>query len=130
MEWSITDNSKACGPLHELKRVTGAGGKPAAIGFALFESPEVVMRCVRCLNGVELPDLTPEGRSAGKPPKPLVVKVDEKTQSFLDEFERTVGRSDVISATHSTRRELADNGRMRRVQTLSPEEPYPTSSRS
>lgn len=75
--------------------MVGAKDKPASLGFALFEKPEVVMRCVRCLNGVELPDLTPEGRQAGKPPKPLVVRVDEKTQAFLDEFEQTVGRSDV-----------------------------------
>lgn len=90
---------QACGPLHELKRVSGAGGKPQAFGFALFESPEVVMRCLRCLNGVELPDLTPEGRAQRKPAKPLVVKVDDKTKQFLDEFEQALGRSDVsISA--------------------------------
>lgn len=84
---------QACGPLHELKRVTGANGKPQPFGFALFESPEVVMRCIRCLNGIELPDMTPEGRS--RPPKPLVVKVDDKTREFLEEFEQTLGRSEV-----------------------------------
>jgi RNA-binding protein 25 len=86
---------QACGPLHELKRVSGASGKPQAFGFASFESPEVVMRCIRCLNGVELPDMTPEGRRDRKPAKPLVVKADEKTREFLDEFEATLGRSDV-----------------------------------
>lgn len=53
------------------------------------------MRCIRCLNGVELPDLTPEGKRDRKPAKPLVAKVDEKTKGFLDEFEQTVGRTDV-----------------------------------
>ena len=53
------------------------------------------MRAIRCLNGLELPDITPEGKAAGKPPKALVVKVDEKTREFLDEFEATLGRSDV-----------------------------------
>ncbi|RXK35530.1 hypothetical protein M231_07209 [Tremella mesenterica] len=95
----ITDETlkellNACGPLHELKRVVGATGKPQAFGFASFESPEVVMRCLRCLNGVELPDMSPEGRQQGKPPKALLVKVDEKTREFLDEFEATLGRSD------------------------------------
>jgi len=75
--------------------VSGASGKPQAFGFAAFESPEVVMRAIRCLNGLELPDVTPEGKAAGKPPKALVVKVDEKTREFLDEFEATLGRSDV-----------------------------------
>jgi hypothetical protein len=86
---------QACGPLHELKRVSGASGKPQAFGFAAFESPEVVMRTIRCLNGLELPDISPEGKAAGKPPKALVVKVDEKTREFLDEFEQTLGRSEV-----------------------------------
>lgn len=53
------------------------------------------MRCIRCLNGVELPDQTPEGMSQRKPPKPLLVKVDDKTRAFLEEFEQTLGRSDV-----------------------------------
>ncbi|KAK1927911.1 hypothetical protein DB88DRAFT_56444 [Papiliotrema laurentii] len=97
----------ACGPLHELKRVEGANGKPQAFGFALFESPEVVMRCIRCLNGVELPDMTPEGRREGKK-RALVVKVDEKTRQFLEEFESTVGRSDdEESADASCRKSIA-----------------------
>lgn len=86
---------QTCGPLHELKRVSGANGKPQAFGFALFEDPNAVMRCIRCLNGVELPDLTPEGMAAKKPAKALVAKVDDKTKAFLDEFEQTLGRTDV-----------------------------------
>ncbi len=46
---------------------------------------------LRCLNGVELPDLTPEGRAQRKPAKPLVVKVDDKTKQFLDELSRRSG---------------------------------------
>ncbi|ORY21007.1 hypothetical protein BCR39DRAFT_554400 [Naematelia encephala] len=91
---TIRDLLNACGPLHELKRVTGANGNPQSFGFALFESPEVVMRCIRCLNGVELPDMTVDERSRGKTTKALVVKVDEKTREFLDEFEQTLGRSE------------------------------------
>ncbi|KAK8865624.1 hypothetical protein IAR55_000768 [Kwoniella newhampshirensis] len=91
---TLRDLLNACGPLHELKRVVGASGKPQAFGFASFENPEVVLRAIRCLNGVELPDLSPEGRSQGKPSKKLVVKADQKTQEFLEEFESTLGRSD------------------------------------
>ena len=53
------------------------------------------MRCIRCLNGVELPDMATEAVRDRKPPKPLVVKVDDKTREFLEEFEQTLGRSDV-----------------------------------
>lgn len=52
------------------------------------------MRCIRCLNGVELPDLSPEGRREQKK-KALVVKVDDKTREFLEEFESTLGRTAV-----------------------------------
>lgn len=82
--------------------MTGANGKSQAFGFALFESPEVVMRCLRCLDGVELPDTSPEGRAAGKPPKALKVNVDAKTKAFLDEFEETVGRTEVCSCNNLT----------------------------
>lgn len=82
--------------------MSGASGKPQAFGFAAFESPEVVMRTIRCLNGIELPDMSPEGKAQGKPPKALVVKVDEKTREFLDEFEQTLGRSEVSSRVEDT----------------------------
>ena len=55
------------------------------------------MRCIRCLNGVELPDMSSDGARDRKPPKPLVVKVDDKTREFLEEFEQALGRSDVRS---------------------------------
>lgn len=87
--------------------MVGASGKPQAFGFAAFESPEVVMRCIRCLNGVELPDMTPEGRREGKK-KALVVKADDKTREFLEEFESTLGRSeDEENADAACRRSIA-----------------------
>lgn len=39
--------------------------------------------------------MSPEGRRDRKPAKPLVVKADQKTTEFLEEFESTLGRSDV-----------------------------------
>lgn len=63
----------------------------------MFENPEVVLRCIRCLNGVELPDLSPIGLRERKPAKPLVVKADQTTTAFLQEFEDTIGRSEVSS---------------------------------
>ncbi|KAL7423581.1 hypothetical protein Q5752_001161 [Cryptotrichosporon argae] len=102
---TLTALLDACGPLHELKRVEGAGGRQQPFGFASFENPEVVLRCIRCLNGVELPDLTPGSRN---PPKALLVKADEKTSQFLKEFEDTVGRTDTDEdADAATRRAIA-----------------------
>ncbi|WVW80454.1 hypothetical protein I302_102436 [Kwoniella bestiolae CBS 10118] len=107
MDDTLKNLLNACGPLHELKRVSGASGKPQAFGFAAYENPEVVLRCIRCLNGVELPDLSPEGRRDGKK-KALVVKADQKTQEFLEEFESTLGRSDNDEeADAATRKSIA-----------------------
>lgn len=61
----LTRRHKACGPLHKLNRVTNANGKQAGFGFAEFEDPEVVLRCLKCLHGTELPDITPRGRQEG-----------------------------------------------------------------
>lgn len=62
----------------------------------MFESPEVVLRCIRCLHGIELPDMSNEGRR-NNTTKSLVVKADQKTAEFLKEFEDTLGRSEVSS---------------------------------
>ena len=39
--------------------------------------------------------MSPEGMINPKAAKSLVVKVDDKTREFLEEFEQTLGRSDV-----------------------------------
>lgn len=93
--------------------MTGTTGKPQAFGFAEFEDPEVVLRCLKCLNETELPDMTPAGRSSGATKKLIVslsptvqsprltylvhlqVRADEKTKAFLDEFEQLNIRTDV-----------------------------------
>ncbi|WVN85529.1 uncharacterized protein L203_100676 [Cryptococcus depauperatus CBS 7841] len=103
----LTNLLNACGPLHELKRVSGANGQPQSFAFAMYENPEVVLRAIRCLNGVELPDMSPAGRSEKKPAKKLIIKAEEKTQAFLQEFESTLGRSDSDEeADASTRKSI------------------------
>ncbi|KAJ9125126.1 hypothetical protein QFC22_000080 [Naganishia vaughanmartiniae] len=89
----LTGLIQTCGPLVKINRPTGKAGKPQAFGFAEFEDPEVVLRCLKCLHGVELPDITPQGRQQGTKKK-LVVKADEKTRAFLDEFEQLNLRTD------------------------------------
>lgn len=105
----LTGLIHTCGPLYNLNRVTGTTGKPQAFGFAEFEDPEVVLRCLKCLNETELPDMTPAGRSSGATKK-LIVRADEKTKAFLDEFEQLNIRTD-----HDD--ELDDHAR-KRIQTI------------
>ncbi|KAJ9108756.1 hypothetical protein QFC21_000076 [Naganishia friedmannii] len=90
---ACSNSRETCGPLVKINRPTGKAGKPQAFGFAEFEDPEVVLRCLKCLQGVELPDITPQGRQQGTK-KQLVVKADEKTRAFLDEFEQLNLRTD------------------------------------
>lgn len=56
-----------------------------------FEDPDAVLRALVVLNGIELPNL--ENRS--DPGKKLIVKADEKTRKFLDEYESMMLRTDV-----------------------------------
>ncbi|KAL7412506.1 hypothetical protein BDY24DRAFT_393154 [Mrakia frigida] len=79
----------ACGPLKMLKRVRGATGKPQAFGFAEYQDPDSVLRALVVLSGVELPDLENRG-----PGKKLLVKVDDNTRKFLDEYQAQMVRTD------------------------------------
>ncbi|KAI9634441.1 uncharacterized protein MKK02DRAFT_28183 [Dioszegia hungarica] len=65
-------------------------GKPEAYGFVSIEDPEVVRRCIRCLSGVRLPDLSPEGIREKRPAKALVLRVDEKAMAFKQTSGSTV----------------------------------------
>lgn len=63
-----------CGNVLSWKRVQGASGKLQAFGFCEYENPEATLRCMRLLNEWEITD------------KKLVVKVDAKTKTLLDEY--------------------------------------------
>ncbi|KAL4237430.1 putative RNA-binding protein 25 [Mactra antiquata] len=63
-----------CGNVLSWKRVQGASGKLQAFGFCEYEDPEATLRCMRLLNEWEIAD------------KKLVVKVDAKTKTLLDEW--------------------------------------------
>merc|ERR1711976_677416 len=65
-----------CGNVLSWKRVQGASGKLQAFGFCEYESPEATLRCIRLLNEWGIAD------------KKLVVKVDAKTKSLLDEYKK------------------------------------------
>lgn len=63
-----------CGNVLSWKRVQGPSGKLQAFGFCEYEDPEATLRCMRLLNDWQIAD------------KKLVVKVDAKTKTLLDEY--------------------------------------------
>ncbi|XP_064600108.1 RNA-binding protein 25-like isoform X2 [Liolophura sinensis] len=63
-----------CGNVLSWKRVQGASGKLQAFGFCEYEDPEATLRCIRLLNEWAIAD------------KKLVVKVDAKTKTLLDDY--------------------------------------------
>ncbi|TIB36818.1 hypothetical protein E3P86_02369 [Wallemia ichthyophaga] len=80
----------AAGNLVTLNRVRGPTGKPQAFGFATFAEPDSVLRAIKTLNGVSVP-----AGERGQPRKNLLVKPDEKTRAFLDDYEKTLLKTDV-----------------------------------
>ncbi|KAK7104388.1 RNA-binding protein 25-like isoform X2 [Littorina saxatilis] len=65
-----------CGNVLSWKRVQGASGKLQAFGFCEYEWPEATLRCIRLLNDWRIAD------------KKIVVKVDAKTKTLLDEYRK------------------------------------------
>ncbi len=63
-----------CGHVLNWKRVQGASGKLQGFGFCEFNGPDAGLRAVRLLHDIEVGD------------KKLVVKVDAKTSTVLEEF--------------------------------------------
>jgi len=65
-----------CGNVAKWERVTDpTSGKPKPFGFCKFVGADSVLRALRLLNGIEF-----DGGA-------LLLKVDQKTQAFLDEHE-------------------------------------------
>ncbi|PWN29932.1 hypothetical protein BDZ90DRAFT_228976 [Jaminaea rosea] len=83
----LTQLLNTCGSLLTLKRIS------PAFGFATFDHPEAVMRAIDLLNGLELPV---PGGSEGVAAKKLLVKADEKTKAFVEQYkvERGEGREE------------------------------------
>lgn len=67
-----------CGQVLHWKRVQGASGKLQGFGFCEFAGPDSGLRSVRLLHDLEVGD------------KKLVVKVDGKTGTVLEEFKGDV----------------------------------------
>ncbi|KAG9297740.1 hypothetical protein G9A89_011255 [Geosiphon pyriformis] len=84
---------KTCGGLKTWKRVKDQSGNPKGFGFAEYMDPDSVLRALRVLGGegaaddrkdkgVILPSL-----EEGAVGKKLIVKADENTRKFLDQYE-------------------------------------------
>ncbi|EST05044.1 PWI domain protein [Kalmanozyma brasiliensis GHG001] len=75
----LTQLLEACGNLRSLKRAT------KAFGFAEYADPDSVLRAIEVLHGRELPSM---GAEASAPSKKLLVKADERTKRFLDNYQQ------------------------------------------
>ncbi|CAL1527777.1 unnamed protein product [Lymnaea stagnalis] len=82
-----------CGNVLSWKRVQGASGKLQAFGFCEYEEPEATLRCIRLLNEWQIAD------------KKLMVKVDTKTKTLLDEYRKKKKGGETVE-----KKESAENG--------------------
>lgn len=103
----LTQLLEACGNLRSLKRAT------KAFGFAEYADPDSVLRAIEVLHGRELPSM---GAEASAPSKKLLVKADERTKRFLDNYQQgRVASSDdrsresrALSAVKEIVRQMSD----------------------
>jgi len=68
-----------CGSVYTWKRVQGASGKLQAFGFCEYKDPESALRAIHILHDYQLGE------------KKLLVKVDAKTQTQIDEWKSEKG---------------------------------------
>ncbi|XP_030854548.1 RNA-binding protein 25 isoform X2 [Strongylocentrotus purpuratus] len=85
-----------CGPVLSWKRVQGASGKLQAFGFCEYGDPDASLRAIRLLHELEIGD------------RKLVVKVDGKTRTLLDEYLQTRDGDQTSELDDSTVREDSD----------------------
>ena len=90
----LTKLLEACGNLGSLRRAS------KAFGFAEYSDPDSVLRAIQVLHGRELPSM---GAEASAAPNRLLVKADERTKRFLDQYQQTR----VASADHKARESRA-----------------------
>ncbi|PVU95326.1 hypothetical protein BB561_001902 [Smittium simulii] len=79
---------QTCGEIKSWKRLRDPSGKPKGFGFCEFTSLEATWRVLKILTkgenqGLEIPSLSVPNQK-----KRLLIKVDEKTRSLLDQYEK------------------------------------------
>ncbi|XP_005106351.1 RNA-binding protein 25 isoform X2 [Aplysia californica] len=97
-----------CGNVLSWKRVQGASGKLQAFGFCEYEDPEATLRCIRLLNEWQISE------------KKLVVKVDAKTKTLLDEYRKKKNKTEGketkkdSSETNGDKKEETEDGEVKK----------------
>lgn len=84
-----------CGLVYTWKRVQGASGKLQAFGFCEYRDPESALRAIHILHDYLLGD------------KKLLVKVDAKTQTQIDEWKTEKGEAFKLTGVEDARNALA-----------------------
>nr|XP_054758948.1 RNA-binding protein 25-like isoform X1 [Lytechinus pictus] len=85
-----------CGAVLSWKRVQGASGKLQAFGFCEYGDPDASLRAIRLLHELDIGD------------KKLLVKVDGKTRTLLDEYLQKREGDQASELDESTMREDAE----------------------
>ncbi|XP_028293319.1 RNA-binding protein 25 isoform X2 [Gouania willdenowi] len=95
-----------CGIVLSWKRVQGASGKLQAFGFCEYKEPESTLRALRLLHELLLGD------------KKLLVKVDSKTKTQLDEWKAKKRSANGKGGTDSSKNEDDDEEEVLDDETL------------
>uniref|UniRef100_A0A8C5DGG6 RNA-binding protein 25 n=1 Tax=Gouania willdenowi TaxID=441366 RepID=A0A8C5DGG6_GOUWI len=93
-----------CGIVLSWKRVQGASGKLQAFGFCEYKEPESTLRALRLLHELLLGD------------KKLLVKVDSKTKTQLDEWKAKKRSTDSSKNEDDDEEEVLDDETLNRDQ--------------
>ncbi|CAJ0757184.1 23719_t:CDS:10 [Entrophospora sp. SA101] len=86
---------KTCGTLKSWKRVKDQSGNPKGFGFAEYTDADSVLRALRVLGGDDKKDkgVILPALEEGATKKKLIVKVDENTRKYLDQYEASRPRT-------------------------------------
>lgn len=98
-----------CGTVAKWERVTDpTSGKPKPFGFCKFVGADSVLRALRLLNGIEF-----DGGA-------LLLKVDQKTQAYLDEYEaeQRLASAGSDNAEQQSAETAKDDGALKTIQEL------------
>eukprot|EP00005_Dracoamoeba_jomungandri_P008783 CAMPEP_0174275112 /NCGR_PEP_ID=MMETSP0439-20130205/59651_1 /TAXON_ID=0 /ORGANISM="Stereomyxa ramosa, Strain Chinc5" /LENGTH=587 /DNA_ID=CAMNT_0015367191 /DNA_START=8 /DNA_END=1771 /DNA_ORIENTATION=+ len=95
-----------CGSVTSWKRVTGLNNTQRAFGFCEYESAEGVLTALRILNGYVI-----DGDK-------LLLKVDDKTQSYLDGYEKVRKTNQTEGEDEKTKREEEDKKIKAKIEEL------------
>ncbi|KAK9766002.1 hypothetical protein K7432_005233 [Basidiobolus ranarum] len=100
---------QTCGTVVKWNRVKDPSGNPKGFGFCEYADAEGILRALRILGGegqdpesvVNIPSI-----AEGGIPKKLLLRADDKTRKYLDQFEASRTSLDDLDADVETRQEI------------------------